>query len=239
MSTLSEKRANRHALQNDNTRILNHAQHNTHDAIKHQTSLETNSLTGQIKLGTAEATAVQGGEAVPVPDPNERAGWLYTKALAGTEKFNYYHYSQGTSAKVLSDLTSLHSVVTIDNYQVSQSLVFFNVYTQPTGSGDAGPPSFPYHSKITYSITPNEHIILGESVQCWSINKPVDQIGKRFVEFNTKQVEGDGLPNELIWHITIHSDSLAPAGTSILVEQVGYNLFTHSNLITIRGALVV
>tara|TARA_R110000803_G_scaffold59583_1_gene118327 strand:+ start:67 stop:768 length:702 start_codon:yes stop_codon:yes gene_type:complete len=233
MASFTEKRA---IAQRHNNLPYIHA---INTSIHEQTRLEVSPLTGQIKLGTAEATAVQGGEAVPIADPNERAGWLYTKALAGTEKFNYYHYSQGTSAKLLSDLSCLHSIITIDNYVSSQSLVFFNVYTQPTGVGDAGPPSFPYHSKITYSISPGEHIIVGESVQCWSIHKPNDHSGKRFVEFNTKQVEGDGLPNELIWHITVHSDSSAPVGTSILVEQVGYNLFRHHNTIQIRGALVV
>lgn len=246
MSTLSEKRANRHALQNDNTRILNNnIENQTLVQIHELEGLNSKSLdlvnrtahnpNGQVKIGTTAGLAVAGGEQAPVADPDERAGWLFTKALADTAKFNYFHYGQGSQAMLLSDLTALHSILTVDAYTNSGSLPFFNVFTLADGSS---PNASWYKSKLTYSLSPGQHIILGESVQCWSIYKPIDHTGKRFVEFNTKAVDGAGAPGETIQFITIHSDSSAPAGTQILVQQVGYNLFTGSNLVESRMALI-
>ena len=181
------------------------------------------STTGQVKLGTAEATAVQGAESVPIADPNDRLGWLFTKPVADATKFNYFFYGEGNQALTLDDLTTLNAIITVDTYTTTESLVFFNVYTKPQGSGDAGPPTFPYHSKITYSLSAGQHIVLGESIQAWSIVKPLSHPGKRFVEFNTKQVTGDGLGTEEIWYITLHNDSSAPLGTQVLVQEIGYS----------------
>ena len=136
---------------------------------------------------------------------------------------------------LLSHLTTLHSILTVDTYTSAQSLPFFNVYTLADASS---PNASWYKSKITYSMSPGQHMILGESVQCWSIEKPLDHTGKRFVEFNTKQVDGAGLPNETIQYITVHSDSSSPVGTQILVQQVGYNLFKAHNVVESRMALI-
>ena len=179
--------------------------------------------TGQVKLGTTAATAVQGGEAVPIADPNDRLGWLFTKDVAGTGKFNYFFYGEGNQPLTLDDLTNLNAIITVDTYTNGLSLPFFNVYTKSQGVGDAGSPAFPYHSKITYSLTAGEHIVLGESIQAWSIVKPLSHPGKRFVEFNTKQVTGDGLGTEEIWYITLHTDTAAPLGTQVLVQELGYS----------------
>ena len=192
--------------------------------LKTQTFLEQQT-TGQVKLGTAEAAAVQGLEAIPIADPNDRLGWLYVKGAADPKlKFNYFFYGQGNQSLALEDLTNLNAIITVDTYTDPNSLVFFNVYTQPTGSGDAGTPAFPFHSKITYSLTAGEHVVLGESIQAWAgTTKPINHPGKRFVEFNTKNVLGTGAPAELIWYITLHTDSAATVGTQILCQEVGYS----------------
>jgi hypothetical protein len=190
--------------------------------LKTQSFLEQQT-TGQVKLGTAEAAAVQGGEAVPIADPNDRLGWLFQKPVADTTKFNYFFYGEGNQALTLDDLTNLNAIITVDTYTNSDSLVFFNIYTKSQGSGDAGSPAFPYHSKITYRLSAGEHIVIGESIQIWSIVKPINHPGKRFVGFNTKTVEGTGLGTEEIWYITLHNDSAAPLGTQILVQEIGYS----------------
>ena len=180
--------------------------------------------TGQVKLGTTEAAAVQGLEAVPIADPNDRLGWLYVKGAADPKtKINYYYYGEGNQALALEDLSSLNSIITVDTYTDANSLVFFNIFTKSQGAGDVGPPAFPYHSRITYGLTAGEHIVLGESIQAWSINKPINHPGKRFVEFNTKTVLGTGAPAEEIWYITLHTDSAAAVGTQILTQEVGYS----------------
>ena len=181
--------------------------------------------TGQVKIGTTEAGVVQGGEGVGMimADPNDRLGWLFTKDIAGTGKFNYWFYGEGNQALALEDLTSLNAIITVDTYTNGQSLPFFNIYTKSQGAGDAGPPAFPYHSKLTYGLTAGEHVVLGESIQAWSINKPINHPGKRFVEFNTKIVEGTALPAEEIWYITFHTDSTAALGTQVLTQEIGYS----------------
>tara|TARA_R110002072_G_scaffold1773_6_gene14561 strand:- start:7627 stop:8310 length:684 start_codon:yes stop_codon:yes gene_type:complete len=199
--------------------------------LKTQSFLEE-VATGQVKLGTTDASAVSGGEGVGMitADPNDRLGWLFKKDIAGTGKFNYFFYGEGNKAITLDDLTSLNAIMTVDTYTNTSSLPFFIVYTKPTGVGDAGAPSFPYHSKITYSLTANEHINLGESIQAWSINKPPNHPGKRFVEFNTKTVLGTGLGTEEIWYITLHTDSAAAVGTQILTQEVGYSALDDINI---------
>ena len=180
--------------------------------------------TGQVKLGTTEAAQVQGLEAVPIADPNDRLGWLYVKGAADPKtKINYYYYGEGNQALALEDLSSLNSIITVDTYTDANSLVFFNIFTKSQGAGDVGPPAFPYHSRITYGLTAGEHIVLGESIQAWSINKPINHPGKRFVEFNTKIVEGTALPAEEIWYITFHTDSTAALGTQVLTQEIGYS----------------
>tara|TARA_R110000824_G_scaffold19062_1_gene74469 strand:+ start:2468 stop:3160 length:693 start_codon:yes stop_codon:yes gene_type:complete len=229
MSTLSQKRA----LHQET--ISHRGVHAINKSIGNLAEL-SQTPNGQVKLGTAEAAAVQGLEAVPIADPNERPGWLYVKGAADPkQKFNYFHYGQGTQAMLLSHLTTLHSILTVDTYTSAQSLPFFNVFTLADASS---PNASWYKSKITYSMSPGQHMILGESVQCWSIEKPLDHTGKRFVEFNTKQVDGAGLPNETIQYITVHSDSSSPVGTQILVQQVGYNLFKAHNVVESRMALI-
>ena len=229
MSTLSQKRA----LHQET--ITHQGVHAINSSIHHLQEF-SHTPNGQVKLGTAEAAAVQALEAIPIADPNERAGWLYVKGAADPkQKFNYFHYGQGTKSMLLSDLTALHSILTIDTYTAAQSLPFFNVFTLADASS---PNASWYKSKITYSMSPTEHMILGESVQCWSIKKPIDHTGKRFVEFNTKQVDGAGLPNETIQFITVHSDSSSPVGTQILVQQIGYNLFGGNNLVESRMSLI-
>ena len=246
MTTLTEKRAQNSRLTHTNQLNTESLLHNLTLVTVHELeNLNTKSLelihktahtsNGQVKIGTTSGIAVAGGEQAPVADPDERAGWLFTKTLSNTAKFNYYHYGQGSQAMLLSDLTALHSILTVDTYTNSLSLPFFNVFTLADGNS---PNASWYKSKITYSMSPTEHIILGESVQCWSIYKPTDHSGLRFVEFNTKVVDGAGDAGETIQFITIHSDTTAPAGTQILVQQVGYNLFTGSNLVESRMALI-
>ena len=193
--------------------------------LKTQSYLEQQT-TGQVKIGTTEAGVVQGGEGAGMiaADPNDRLGWLFTKDIAGTGKFNYWYYGEGNQALTLEDLTNLNAIITVDTYTTTGSLPFFNVYTKSQGSGDAGAPAFPYHSKITYGLTAGQHIVLGESIQGWAgTTKPINHPGKRFVEFNTKTVEGTALPAEEIWFITFHTDSSAPLGTQILTQEIGYS----------------
>lgn len=181
---------------------------------------------GQIKLSSPAGTTVIGGEGAahpPTADLDGRSGWLFTKTLANTAKFNYFYYSQGNTAVTLGQLTSLSAEVSINNYQGSTSLPFFVVYTKPTGVGDAGAW---YHSSIAYTLSANQIIILGERINMYALIKPEKDSNQRQVLFNEQIITGDALDSEEILTITLHSDSSAPAGTQILVDELGYNLIT-------------
>lgn len=212
---------------NTNSILLNSQIHHTKSSIKDHH--------GKVKIGTASGLTVAGGEQAPIADPDEREGWLFIKALADTAKFNYFFYGEGNTAITLADLTSIYSNVTIDNYQGATSIPFFVVYTKMTGVGDAGAW---YHSKIVYSLTPNEKIFLGEEVQLYTGSKPNNNTHIRHVECNVRTVTGDGNSDEEIYTITIHSDSGSPAATQILVSSVGYDLYTGKDKISKNILLV-
>ena len=178
------------------------------------------------KIGTASGTQVAGGEQAPIADPDERDGWLFVKALADTAKFNYYFYGQGNLPITLGDITSIWANISIDVWAETLSEPFINIFTKPTGAGDAGAW---YHSKIVCGLQTGEHIILGQTVRAWAYSKPEAHTNRRQVSFNNRTTTGDGLPAEEILYITIHSDSGAPAGTQILVESVGYTMYGRTN----------
>lgn len=201
----------------------------------HHTKSTITDHRGKVKIGTTTALTVQGGEQAPIADPDERPGWLFIKAIADTAKFNYFFYGEGNTAITLDDLTSIYSNVTIDNYQGPNSLPFFVVYTKLTGVGDAGAW---YHSKILYTLTTNEKILLGEPIQLYSGSKPNNNTHIRQVECNVKTVTGDGAGDEEIYTITIHSDSGSPAATQILVSSVGIDLYNGIDKISKNTILV-
>ena len=190
--------------------------------------------TNQIKIGTASATAVIGGEQPGIADENGREGWLFRKVAAGTDKINWYFYGTGNKQLPLSSLRNISATISIDNYQDSTSLPFIIVYTIPTGIGDAGAW---YHSKITYRIQDNQTIILGEAINIWTHTPPTQNNSLRSIPFNTKTILGDAAPEEPILTIAINTDSVAPALTQILVEELGLTLHS-SNTINNRIKLI-
>ena len=190
--------------------------------------------TNQIKIGTAAATAVIGGEQPGIADENERPGWLFKKVAAGTDKINWYFYGTGNKQLPLSSLRNISATISIDNYQSTKSIPFIIVYTIPTGSGDAGAW---YHSKITYTIQPSQTIILGEAINIWTHTPPTQNNSLRSIPFNTRSVEGDGSPEEPILTMAFNTDSASPALTQILVEELAFTLHS-SNTIDNRIKLI-
>ena len=104
------------------------------------------------------------------------------------------------SARIFDDHKSSYSNTTIDKEKWTKVLPFYGVYTKMTGVGDAGAW---YHSKIVYTLTPNEKIFLGEEIQLYSGSKPNNNTHIRQVECNVKTVTGDGNGDEEIYTITL------------------------------------
>ncbi len=198
-----------------------------HQALVQANNIELGNTT-KVSAGTASGMAVY-ADSVPTPvaDPNSRDGWLFTKTMAGTDKFNYYLYSEGNKPLTLGGLKSLHSHVSIDNWQSQASAPFFNVYTKMTGVGDAG--SW-YHSRITYAIDSAVDIAIGERIELYAKEIPPKR-SIRQVRLNTEIKTGDCDPDEEIYTISLGSDSAAPASTQILVAKIGWSSSTINHVI--------
>jgi hypothetical protein len=198
-----------------------------HQALVQANNIELGNTT-KVSAGTASGMAVY-ADSVPTPvaDPNSRDGWLFTKTMAGTDKFNYYLYSEGNKPLTLGGLKSLHSHVSIDNWQSQASAPFFNVYTKLTGVGDAG--SW-YHSRITYAIDSAVDIAIGERIELYAKEIPPKR-SIRQVRLNTEIKSGDCDPDEEIYTISLGSDSAAPASTQILVAKIGWSSSTINHVI--------
>ena len=180
----------------------------------------------QVKSTSVDVTAIIGGEEAPIVDDNGREGWLFNKLAIGTNKFNWYFYGAGNTLTTFGDLTSISCILSVDAYAAVNSLPFFVVYTKATGVNDVSW----YKSKITYQLSAGEKIHLGEEIQAWSGIKPTKQSNRRMVEFNassTTTLGGDTSIEEL-FTISVHSDSGAGVGTKMLVNQVGYDLYTET-----------
>ena len=174
----------------------------------------------QVKRTTASGAAVYAdSNPIPIQDTNGRDGWLFQKTVAGTSKFNYYVWAQGNQPLTLSDIHNIFFTGSVDSYSNGASVPFIVVYTKLQASGNAG--SF-YHSSISYSMINTETILLGETVQFHTHGRPDSKLGYRPVPLNDKIVNGDGLPSEEIYAISIHSDSGAAINTSILITDCGF-----------------
>ena len=109
---------------------LTHSVNETNDKVN----------TGQVSLTSADGIATYAlTQPVPVADINNRKGWLWTKGVVGaTEFLTYYFYTEGNSPVLLGDVASINAILSVDTYTTTQSVPILNIYTKPTGVGDAG-----------------------------------------------------------------------------------------------------
>ena len=179
---------------------------------------------GQYKIGTTQSTAIAAGETSPIADPNDRSGWLFTKPATGTAKFNYYLYSDGTYPLTLGHITHLYANISMDTNITSSAQPWITIYTKSQGSGDAGPPTFPYHSKINYHIPGSWNCQLGEMITIHTHHSLIpEDFGYRKCWLSNRTVAGDALATEEIWYIVVQSQSGSPVDTEILVSNFGIN----------------
>ena len=96
---------------------------------------------GKVKIGTTSGLAVVGGETDPMYDPDERDGWLFTKPIADTAKFNYFFYSQGNKAITLADHNQIRHVESNLKIITGEALSTEEVYTISIHSDSGSPAS--------------------------------------------------------------------------------------------------
>tara|TARA_R110000803_G_scaffold124302_1_gene192103 strand:+ start:12001 stop:13005 length:1005 start_codon:yes stop_codon:yes gene_type:complete len=155
----------------------------------------------------------------PTIDSNHRKGWYYTNTSTN-DKTNIYFFDGVQETIRVQDLNSIWAKVSIDNFNSLQHLPHFVVYTKPTGDGDAGPW---FHSKFTYTFDSDVIIGIGEEVIIHSLNNPNVSFDCRLISMPNVVIVGDGLPEEEILYITIHTDSGATAGeVKILFSNLGF-----------------
>ncbi len=178
----------------------------------------------KVKIDSAGGIAVQADSTSPIVDEDNRDGWLFKKEASDTSKFNYYIYgSVGSSHPyTFSDLKSVYMCCSVDSWENSASVPIINVYSKPTGSGDAG--SF-YHSRKDYAINmSNQKINAGEHINLYIGDRPELKNDNRNIPLESIISNGDCLGTEEILYIVVGSDSGSLINTKILVSEAGYNL---------------
>lgn len=191
----------------------------------------------KVKVTSAAGVAVFADSSpAPANDPNDRKGWYWAKTQSGSEKFNYFFWTQGSRVLHVGDLRSLFMVVSIDDYQGASSLPFFVIYTKLKASGNSGAW---YHSKIIYTMHTSQTIMLGEKVQMYTHNAtPNADYGYRKIPLQHVIIDGTVIPTDEILTIAVHSDSASAATTKILMSNLGFETTSGIELkIELDGSL--
>tara|TARA_R110000782_G_scaffold22784_2_gene60076 strand:- start:2364 stop:3005 length:642 start_codon:yes stop_codon:yes gene_type:complete len=160
----------------------------------------------------------------PTVDGDNRDGWLFTKEASDSSKFNYYIFgSSGCSHPfTFADLKSVHMCCSVDSWANTASVPFINVYSKPTGSGDA---AAWYHSRKDYAINiSNQKICVGEHINLYAGDRPELKNDSRSIPLESITNNGECLDSEEILFIVVASDSGSAMGTKILLSEAGYNL---------------
>lgn len=172
----------------------------------------------KINVGSANGIAVY-ADSLPAPtgDPDGRPGWYFAKTT-GTEKFNYYFYSQGSHPLTVADLDDVFFVGSVNHWSNEYSAPYVVVYTKPTGVGDAGAW---YHSRRAYAVHSPE-IVLGMKVQFSTHREPTPRFPYQHIVLSKITDTGDFEDDEEILTISVQSESTAHNDTKILISHVGW-----------------
>tara|TARA_R110000737_G_C14617241_1_gene492203 strand:- start:3066 stop:3752 length:687 start_codon:yes stop_codon:yes gene_type:complete len=173
------------------------------------------------KIVLSEAAAVY-ADTLPVPVIGaSRGGWKYTKDVTGSNKFNYYFFSnQVANPMLLSELEGFWMCGTIDTFVDATSVPFLVLYTLPTGSGDA---AAWYKSRIAYSIDLSKHhLYSGEKIVLYWGKKPEFDHKHRHFELTQTVTTGTAAAGETVNLLSAHCDSAVPAGYSTTIQGLGW-----------------
>jgi hypothetical protein len=182
----------------------------------------------QVLLGAPGGTAVLADSTIlPIADPDKREGWLFEN--------NLYFFGGTQEILTLGNVASLWVKMYIDAKPDNSVMPFLQIYTKPTGVGDAG--AF-YHSRITYKFVEGT-VGIGEEMVFYAINIPSRGFSNRKLQLANKIVLGDGLDAEEVLYMVVASDTTATTGgVRHCINQLGFNtvslpVITRSlNLIT-------
>jgi len=175
---------------------------------------------GKVLLTSASGIGMY-ADTLPVPtaDDNGRKGWLFKKT-AGTEKLNYYFYSQGSKSCRLDELEDVFFVGVIDTWTNTLNVPFVVIYTKPLGDGQDG--GAWYRTKRTFGIHTESNVVLGMRTQFSIHENPTPRFPFEHLRLTQETVVGPNVGSEEILTISIHTDSGAAASTQVLISHVGW-----------------
>lgn len=153
-------------------------------------------------------------------------GWYYKNTVLNGVSNLYFYGNTLTNSKQkllkLSDIKSIFIKCKILSISNNSSIPFINIYTRPTGSGDAG--AF-YKSRITYII--NQPLILpGEDILMCVNNNEIDnmlypEIHKENARLLNTVGSADDAEDVIL--ISVNTDSGAALNTvEVIYSEVGF-----------------
>lgn len=226
-------------VENSSLNVVNTSADNSLSNI--DTNIETlNSKTlnkngyAQVLLTSTNGTAVKADTTLTVQDdPEKREGWNCINPVSST-KLNLYYFSGSNEIITLGQLSSVYFKGFINVYTEFSSLPFINVYTKPTGSGDAQPW---YHSRITYEYDDNDTIGIGEECIFFGKTSPSTEFNNRKIQLNNVVVDGEGLDTEEILYITVSTNSGATQdAVDTTLNILGFNTSTIRRNLVLKGS---
>jgi hypothetical protein len=196
------------------------------DAIKTAIDiLDADTLTAngysKVLLTSAGGTSVKADTTLTVQqDPEQREGWNCINPVAAT-KLNLYYFGGATETMTLGGLLSVYFKAFINVNSETSSIPFINIYTKPTGSGDAQPW---YHSRVTYAWGNDDVIGIGEECIFYGKALPSTQFNNRKIKLTGVTLEGDGAQDEEILYIVCSTNSIAAQNAvNVTLNLLGFN----------------
>ena len=177
----------------------------------------------QVELGAVGGTGVLADSTItPTADTDGREGWLFENTVAGT-KYNLYFFNGTAETMLLKDISSLYARVSVDTRPDNSVMPFLQIYTKPTGSGDAG--AF-YHSRLTYEWDGYDTVGLGEEIVYWANQRPSHGFSNRQLELKTLITDGDGDGDEEVLYLVLATNTAATTGgVRHVVSRLGFNTY--------------
>lgn len=172
------------------------------------------------------------------------SGWNFKNGATGGVSNLYFYSNPIAEGSVqrgpeLQDLKNIFVKFRLNNLAGSSSVPFVNVYTRPTGSGDAG--SF-YKSRITFmpnfsflTIAEELLMVFQKEEQDSDLNANVFRGLSRLGMTEIGRV-GQALPTEELFLLAINTDSAAsPNSVDVVYSSAGYTIDNRTVIIELSN----
>lgn len=180
----------------------------------------------QVKLGTAGAMSVTGGEDTPIADPSGRPGWYYSKPLADPPtvgKVNYFFGVPTSESLPFSHYSCMWAILSIDHYEGTHAgLPWMSLYTKYDASR-SGNASW-YRTKVNHLIPDRATVRPGERICIYTGDHapPAEQLnGARLIHLDSVRDGPNILGTDDVQYLVLQTDSTTPQ-SEFCVETLAY-----------------